>query len=144
MKPIILITGGAGYIGSHAVVAFEQAGYKTVILDNFINSDESNLRGIEKILGHKVDFFQGSIGDEEILTKIFSKYTIDAVIHFAGLKAVGESTEKPILYHENNVAGSLVLFRIMSRFGVKKIIFSSSATVYRQDNIPPFTEEMPL
>lgn len=144
MQKTILITGGAGYIGSHAVVAFEQVGYKTVIIDNFVNSDETNLDGIKKILGYSPDFFECNISDETTLDGIFQAYNFDAVVHFAGLKAVGESCEKPLLYHENNVAGSLVLFRVMAKYGVKKIIFSSSATVYRADNLPPFTEEMSL
>lgn len=144
MQKIILITGGAGYIGSHAVVAFERAGYKTVIVDNFSNSDKTNLDGIDKILGYSPDFFECDISDEKIISKIFEKYNFDGVVHFAGLKAVGESCKKPLLYHENNVAGSLVLFRVMAKYGVKKIIFSSSATVYRADNLPPFTEEMAL
>ena len=140
----LLITGGAWYIGSHAVVAFEQAGYKTVILDNFLNSSNDNLIGIQKILGYSPDFYECDIWDQNELNKIFREYHFDGVVHFAGLKAVGESCQKPHLYHQNNIWGSLVLFGIMEQFGVKKIIFSSSATVYSSNNISPLTENMPL
>lgn len=144
MKKTILITGGAGYIGSHAVVAFEQAGYKTVIVDNFANADRTNLDGIEKILGYSPDFYECDIADEMTLDGIFQAYNFDGVVHFAGLKAVGESCEKPLLYHKNNIFGSLVLFEMMEKYGVKKIVFSSSATVYSSENISPLTEDMKL
>ena len=142
-KKILLITGGAGYIGSHAVVAFEQAGYRTVIIDNLVNSSRDTLNGIEKILGYCPDFYECDIQDWEWLEKIFQKYDFDGVIHFAGLKAVGESCDHVGRYHENNVGGSLVLFGMMQKYGVQKIVFSSSATVYRSDNISPLTEDMP-
>lgn len=144
MQKTILITGGVGYIGSHAVVAFENAGYKTVIVDNFSNSDQTNLDWINKILGYSPDFFECDISDEKNFSKIFEKYNFDAVVHFAGLKAVGESCEKPLLYYKNNIFGSLVLFDLMARFNVKKIIFSSSATVYSGENISPLTEKSAL
>ncbi len=142
-KKILLITGGTGYIGSHAVVAFEQAGYRTVIIDNLVNSSRDSLIGIEKILGYCPDFYECDIQDWEWLEKIFQKYDFDGVIHFAGLKAVGESCDHVGRYHENNVGGSLVLFGMMQKYGVQKIVFSSSATVYRSDNISPLTEDMP-
>ena len=143
MKKTLLVTGGAGYIGSHAAVAFAQAGYKVVILDNFANAGRENLDGIAKILGHEVDFFECDITNRGALESIFEKYNFDGVLHFAGLKAVGESCEKIGKYHEKNIFGSIVLFDVMEKFGVKKIIFSSSATVYDQKNFPPFVEEMP-
>ena len=143
MQKTLLVTGGAGYIGSHAAVTFAQAGYKVVILDNFANAGRENLDGIAKILGHEVDFFECDITNRGALESIFEKYNFDGVLHFAGLKAVGESCEKIGEYHEKNIFGSIVLFDVMEKFGVKKIIFSSSATVYDQKNLPPFIEEMP-
>ncbi len=142
-KKCILITGGTGYIGSHAVVAFEQAGYTTVIVDNLVNSSITTLSGIEKILGYCPDFFESDIRDSPWLERMFQKYEFDGVIHFAGLKAVGESCQNIGLYHDNNIRGSMILFETMEKFGVKKIVFSSSATVYRSDNPVPFSEEMP-
>lgn len=140
----ILLTWATGYIGSHAVVAFEKAGYKTVIIDNLINSSVDSLQGISKILGYIPDFYEGDIRDRGFLISLFEKYTFDAVIHFAWLKAVGESCDHPNRYHDNNIGWSISLFWVMQEFGVKKIIFSSSATVYRADNISPITESMPL
>lgn len=142
MKKTILITGGAGYIGAHAVVAFEKAGYRTVIVDNFANSDATNLRGIEKILWYAPDFYECDITDKMTLDGIFQLYHFDGVLHFAGLKAVGESCEYVEKYQEKNIFGSIVLFGTMEKYGVKKLIFSSSATVYDVKNQPPFTEEM--
>lgn len=140
MKKTLLLTGATGYIGSHAVVAFEQAGYTTVIVDNLLNSSTDSLDGISKILGYTPDFYEGDICDKDFLRGIFQKYTFDGVIHFAGLKSVGESVEKPLYYHENNIGGSMTLFRVMQDFGVKKIIFSSSATVYDPINAPIYRE----
>jgi UDP-glucose 4-epimerase len=141
-KKTLLITGWTGYIGSHAVVAFEHAGYKTVILDNLVNSSRDTLAGIEKILWYCPDFYECDIRDKKWLETIFQKYEFDGVIHFAGLKAVGESCKNIYEYQENNVSGSITLFGVMQQFQVKKIVFSSSATVYRADNTPPFTENM--
>ncbi|NVP18031.1 UDP-glucose 4-epimerase GalE [Candidatus Gracilibacteria bacterium] len=126
----ILITGGIGYIGSHAVVAFEEAGYKTVIVDNLDNSCLSTYRNIGEILGYKPDFYEIDLRDKEKLQEVFKKYSFDGVLHFAGLKAVGESCEKPLHYFDNNIVGSLRLFELMQEYSVKNIIFSSSATVY--------------
>nr|MDD3719881.1 UDP-glucose 4-epimerase GalE [Candidatus Gracilibacteria bacterium] len=132
MKKNVLITGGLGYIGSHAVVEFEKNGYKTVIVDNLSNSSIEALIGIEKILGYKPDFFEVDIRDKNKLEEIFKKYNFDGVIHFAGLKAVGESCLKPLDYHDNNILGSIRLFELMDKYNVKNIIFSSSATVYKE------------
>ena len=140
----LLITGGTGYIGSHAVVAFEQAGYKTVIIDNLSNSSRKSLDGIQKILWYTPDFYECDICDQIGLKNIFEKYSFDGVIHFAGLKAVGESCKEVVLYHSNNVWGSITLFWVMQDFWVHKIVFSSSATVYSPDNISPLREDMPL
>lgn len=140
MKQTLLITGWLWYIGSHAVVAFEQAGYQTLIIDNLINSSEESIIWIEKILGYSPLYFEGDICDTLFLENIFSKYSIDGVVHFAWLKAVWESTEKIWLYHRNNVSGSIALFEVMERFAVRKCIFSSSATVYDPINAPEYIE----
>ncbi len=144
MQKTLLITGGTGYIGSHAIVAFEQAGYRTVIIDNLSNSSTDTLLGIEQILGYTPDFFEGDIRDREFLISIFERYQFDAVVHFAGLKAVGESCDEPLLYHENNVGGSMTLFAVMEDYGVRKIIFSSSATVYDPIHAPEYREGQSL
>lgn len=143
-QKILLITWGTGYIGSHAVVAFEQAGYKTVIIDNLSNSSRESLNGIQKILWYTPDFYECDICNQEELRNIFQKYSFDGVIHFAGLKAVGESCEEVGLYHSNNVWGSITLFWVMQEFWVHKIVFSSSATVYSPENISPLREDMSL
>lgn len=140
----ILITGWLWYIWSHAVVAFEQAGYKTIILDNLVNSSIEVLDRINSVLGYKPIFFECDIRDRTWLEKIFSEYLISWVIHFAWLKAFGESTTYPYMYFDNNVTWSLMLFDVMDRYGVKNIVFSSSASVYDASNIPPFTEDMKL
>lgn len=144
MNKTLLLTWATGYIGSHAVVAFEQAWYKTVIIDNLSNSSRETLSGIERILGYIPDFHQWDIRDKEFLVSVFEKYNFDAVVHFAGLKAVGESCDDPFEYYENNILWSIRLFEVMQDFDVRNIIFSSSATVYRADNISPFIEDMPL
>ena len=140
-QKIILITGWAGYIGSHVVVTLEQAGYKTVIINNPSNSAKNTLSGIQKILWYIPDFFQGDICNKEFLTSIFEKYTFDTVIHLAGFKWVGDSCENPFPFYQNNILGSISLFEVMDRFSVKNIIFSSSATVYDMSNAPIFREE---
>ena len=141
----ILLTGGAGYIGSHTCILLLQAGYDVVIIDNLCNSDISVLERIEKLAdGRKPEFVQADIRDEDALDKLFNKYNIYAVIHFAGLKAVGESVEKPLLYYRNNVEGSLCLFEQMNKHNVKRIVFSSSATVYGDPASLPITEDFPL
>ncbi|MBR4732467.1 MAG: UDP-glucose 4-epimerase GalE [Lachnospiraceae bacterium] len=139
----ILVTGGAGFIGSHTVVELQNAGYDAVVLDNLSNSSEKSLERVEKITGKKVPFYKADILDREALNEIFDKENIDAVIHFAGLKAVGESVAMPWEYYENNIAGTLTLIDVMRKHGVKNIIFSSSATVYGDPAIIPITEECP-
>ena len=136
----ILVTGGAGYIGSHAVTELVEAGYEVVIYDNLSNSSRESINRIQSIVGKPIQFFHGDILDETALKQVFTQYSFDAVMHFAGLKAVGESVLKPLLYYKNNVQGSLSLFKIMQDFGVKKIIFSSSATVYGKATKLPLTE----
>ncbi len=139
----ILVTGGAGFIGSHTVVELQEAGYDVVVLDNLCNSSEKSLQRVEKITGKPVSFYRADILDREALEEIFSKEKIEAVIHFAGLKAVGESVEKPWQYYENNIAGTLTLVDVMRNHGVKNLIFSSSATVYGNPAFVPITEECP-
>lgn len=139
----ILVTGGAGFIGSHTVVELQNAGYEVVVIDNLCNSSKESLRRVEKITGKPVTFYEADILDREALNSIFEKESIDSCIHFAGLKAVGESVAKPWEYYENNIAGTLVLIDVMRQHGVKNIIFSSSATVYGDPAIIPITEECP-
>lgn len=139
----ILVTGGAGYIGSHTCVELLNAGYEVVVLDNLSNSSEESLVRVQAITGKKLDFIQGDILDALCLDTIFQQHQIDAVIHFAGLKAVGESQEKPLIYFENNISGTVQLVKAMQRAGVYTIVFSSSATVYDEANISPLNEEMP-
>lgn len=126
----ILLTGGAGYIGSHTAVELLNNNYEVVVADNLSNSSEEAVRRVEEITGKSVSFYNADIRSANALDEIFIAHNIDAVIHFAGLKAVGESVEKPLSYYENNVAGSVVLFEQMQKHGVKKLVFSSSATVY--------------
>ena len=139
----ILVTGGAGFIGSHTVVELQQAGYDVVVLDNLCNASEKVIPRVEAITGKMVPFYKADILDREALEEIFSKEQIDAVIHFAGLKAVGESVAKPWEYYENNIAGTLTLVDVMRKHNVKNIIFSSSATVYGDPAQIPITEECP-
>lgn len=139
----ILVAGGAGYIGSHTVVELDKAGYEVVILDDFSNSSPEVLKRLTTITGKKFPFYEGSILDHDFLTEVFSKEKIDCVIQFAGFKAVGESVVKPLEYYHNNITGTLVLLDVMRNFGVKNIVFSSSATVYGMNNTVPFKEEMP-
>ena len=139
----ILVTGGAGYIGSHTCVELLQAGYDVVVLDNLSNASEKSLDRVKAITGKEVTFYKGDILDRDILNEIMDKEQIDSCIHFAGLKAVGESVEKPWEYYNNNIAGTLTLVDVMRQHGVKNIIFSSSATVYGNPAQIPITEECP-
>ncbi|OWY38332.1 UDP-glucose 4-epimerase GalE [Xenophilus sp. AP218F] len=140
---MILVTGGAGYIGSHTCVQLLEAGHELAVLDNLCNSKAEALRRVEQLAGKKLTFIEGDIRDPEALEQAF-RHPIQAVIHFAGLKAVGESVEKPLEYYENNVAGTLCLLRAMKRHGVRNFVFSSSATVYGNPASVPITESFPL
>ena len=140
----ILITGGAGFIGSHTCVEMLNAGYDVVVVDNLDNSSSESLSRVEKITGKKVKFYKEDVRDRAALRKIFTENDIEAVIHFAGLKAVGESVREPIMYYDNNLINTLVLIETMNEFGVKKIVFSSSATVYGVATEMPLVEGMPL
>lgn len=139
----ILVCGGAGYIGSHTVVELQNAGYEVVVVDNLVNSSKKSLDRVSKITGKPVKFYEADIADAKALSEIFEKESIDSVIHFAGLKAVGESVAKPLEYYMNNISGSLVLFDVMRKHNVKNIIFSSSATVYGDPAFVPITEKCP-
>ncbi|KJY85026.1 UDP-galactose-4-epimerase [Vibrio galatheae] len=139
----VLVTGGMGYIGSHTCVQMIEAGLEPIIVDNLCNSQQEVLKRIEVLTGKKPIFHLGDIRDEAFLGSVFNQYDIDAVIHFAGLKAVGESVEKPLEYYDNNVIGTLVLARSMRKAGVKSIVFSSSATVYGDPEVVPITEDSP-
>ncbi len=140
----ILVTGGAGYIGSHTCVELLQAGYDVVVIDNLYNASEKSLERIKEITGKDLTFYNADITDAEAMNEVFEKEPgVDCVIHFAGLKAVGESVAKPLEYYENNIAGTLTLCDAMRKHGVKNIIFSSSATVYGDPAFIPITEECP-
>ena len=139
----ILVTGGAGYIGSHTVIELQNAGYDVVVLDNLSNSNPVSLERVEKITGKHVPFYKADILNRDALNEIFEKESIDSCIHFAGLKAVGESVAKPWEYYENNIAGTLTLVDVMRKHNVKNMIFSSSATVYGDPAFVPITEECP-
>lgn len=141
-KTKILVTGGTGYIGSHAAVELIQAGYEVEILDNLYNSKIEVLGRIEEITGVKPRFYDVDLRDAEALAKVFAENKFDAVIHFAGLKAVGESVEQPLRYYENNVGGTVNLLECMEEYGVKRIVFSSSATVYGVQESPKYVESM--
>ena len=140
----ILVTGGAGYIGSHACVELLQAGFKVVVVDNFSNSKPESLVRVQKITGLSATLYQADIRDKQALSDIFAKENIDAVIHFAGLKSVGESCSEPLNYYHNNVYGTLVLLEAMNEANVKNLIFSSSATVYKESTINQYAEDFPL
>ncbi|MBL7675335.1 UDP-glucose 4-epimerase GalE [Atlantibacter hermannii] len=140
----ILVTGGAGYIGSHTVLQLIEDGFEVVILDNLSNSSQESLRRVESLVSKKIPFIEGDINDQKILSDVFSQYDIKAVIHFAGLKSVGESVKNPIDYYINNVSGSLLLLDAMRKANVKKIIFSSSATVYGNHSPVPNLEHYPI
>lgn len=139
----ILVTGGAGFIGSHTCVELLDAGYEVIVVDNLCNSSQESLRRVEKITGKNVKFYEADIRDTDALNQIFDKESVECVIHFAGLKAVGESVVKPLEYYDNNISGTLRLCDVMRNHGVKNIIFSSSATIYGEPAFIPITEECP-
>ena len=139
----ILVTGGAGYIGSHTCVELLKAGYEVVVVDNLYNASRKSLERVEQITGKSVAFYEADLLDRQALVEIFEKESIDSVIHFAGLKAVGESVAKPLEYYHNNITGTLVLCDVMRQYGVKSIVFSSSATVYGDPAFVPITEACP-
>lgn len=139
---MVLVTGGCGFIGSHTCVELLNSGFEVVVIDNLINSKTDSLDSVKEITGKSCTFYKVDINDEEGLRQVFSKHKIDSVIHFAGLKAVGESVEQPHYYYSNNISGTLTLLKVMNEFNVKSIVFSSSATVYGCDNVPPLTEDM--
>lgn len=139
----ILVAGGAGYIGSHTCVELLQAGYDVVVVDNLSNSSQESLNRVKKITGKSVKFYEADVADKEAMDKIFNENDIFGVINFAGLKAVGESVEKPLEYYQNNITGTLNMCEVMRKHGVKNIIFSSSATVYGDPETVPITEECP-
>jgi len=144
---MILITGGAGYIGSHTLVELAKSDYEFIVYDNLCNSSKESLKRVEKIIGKDIVFINGDIRDTSKLKETFTKYDIDSVIHFAGLKAVGESVDNPLEYYDNNVNGTLVLLEVMKEFSCKKIVFSSSATVYDEvttTNYKPLQENDPI
>ncbi|WP_421866046.1 UDP-glucose 4-epimerase GalE [Motiliproteus sp.] len=139
----VLVTGGAGYIGSHTCVQLLEAGYQILVLDNLSNSSHKSLQRVEKITGQAVPFVQGDIRDRNCLDRLFEQHSIESVIHFAGLKAVGESCQQPLRYYQNNVAGTLTLCEAMAAAGVKSLVFSSSATVYGDPASVPIREDFP-
>jgi UDP-glucose 4-epimerase len=143
-KPVILVTGGCGYIGSHTVVELSRAGAELVIADNFCNSKPAVLDRLEQITGKRPTFVEVDIRDKGALRGVFARFPVREVIHFAGLKAVGESVAQPLRYYDNNVQGSLSLFATMAEFGVKRLVFSSSATVYGDPHAVPISEDFPL
>ena len=137
----VLVTGGAGYIGSHTCLELLECGYEVVVIDNLCNASKVSLERVQELAGKSLRFYEGDVRDAELLKKIFAEHTIDCVIHFAGLKAVGESVAQPWRYFDNNLNSTLVLTKVMEEVGVKKLIFSSSATVYSADNQMPLNEE---
>ena len=140
----ILVTGGAGYIGSHTVVELLNAGHEVVIVDDYSNSKPEVLNRIKEITGKSFKFYEVNILDKEALEPVFKENDLEAVIHFAGYKAVGESVAEPLKYYHNNLTGTIVLCELMAQYNVKKIVFSSSATVYGMNNVSPLTENLPL
>jgi UDP-glucose 4-epimerase len=140
----ILITGGAGYIGSHTCISLIEAGYKIIVFDNFSNSSKESMKRVENIVGQTITLIEGDIRKKSDVELVFEQHKIDCVIHFAGLKAVGESVENPLSYYSNNVTGTIVLCEVMSQYNCKSIIFSSSATVYGDPDITPIREDFPL
>ena len=140
----VLVTGGAGYIGSHTVIELLNSGNQVIIVDNFYNSQPEVLKRIKELSGKDFKFYEVDVLNKEDLTKVFEENKIDSVIHFAGYKAVGESVEKPLEYYHNNLTSTFILCEVMKKFGVKNLVFSSSATVYGLNNISPLKEELPL
>jgi len=140
---VILLTGGAGYIGSHTAVELLNTDHEVVVFDNLSNSSRESLRRVETITGRSIHFVEGDIRDEKALKALFDKFPISAVVHFAGLKAVGESVSMPLEYYDNNVHGTMVLLRAMNNAGVKQLVFSSSATVYGEEAAVPYSESTP-
>lgn len=138
----VLLAGGAGYIGSHTAVELLNAGYDVIVADNFSNSSPESIRRVEQITGKHIQLYEADIRQHETMSRIFRENQIDAVIHFAGLKAVGESVQKPVMYYRNNIDTTLTLLEVMQEYDVKKIIFSSSATVYGEENPVPYVETM--
>ena len=138
----ILVTGGAGFIGTHTCIELINAGYEPIVVDNYYNASPKALERVEEIVGKKVKFYECDVRDKKKLDSVFKENKIDAVIHFAGLKAVGESCHKPLEYYDNNIGGTLALCEVMRDNGCKKIVFSSSATVYGMNNVSPLTEDM--
>ena len=139
----VLVTGGAGYIGSHTCLELLESGYDVVVVDNFVNSARTCIDRIEELSRSKVTFYEGDVRDSHVLDTIFIENEIEAVIHFAALKAVGESTEKPFEYYQNNILGTLNLLDAMKKHGCKSIVFSSSATVYGTPESNPINEDFP-
>ena len=144
MKHKILVTGGAGFIGTHTVIELVNAGHEVVIVDNLVNSSKKSVEVVERIVGQKIPFYQVDIRDKKALLEIFKAEQPTGVIHFAALKAVGESTQIPLTYYENNITGTLTLLRVMEEVNCKNIIFSSSATVYGDPHTVPILEDFPL
>ena len=140
----ILVTGGAGYIGSHTTIELIEAGYDVVIVDNLYNSKTEAVRRVEQIVGRKIKFYKADVCDKDAMRKVFKENDVAAVINFAGYKAVGESVQKPVEYYENNLGGMLALIDVMREFNVKNLVFSSSATVYGNPHTVPITEDFPL
>jgi UDP-glucose 4-epimerase len=140
----VLVTGGAGYIGSHTCVEMLQAGMEPVVVDNLSNSKEEALRRVERITGKSLAFYRADIRDKAALREVFARHEVIAVVHFAGLKAVGESVAQPLRYYDNNVAGTVTLCEAMAEAGVKRIVFSSSATVYGDPHAVPIREDFPV
>ena len=140
----ILVTGGAGYIGSHTCIELLEAGYQVVVVDNLCNSSKKSLERVQEITGKELTFYQDDLLDSEALDAIFQRESIDAVIHFAGLKAVGESVKKPLEYYHNNLTGTFILLEKMKKYQVKNFVFSSSATVYGSPKSVPIREDFPL
>ena len=143
MKNKILVTGGAGYIGTHTCIALHEAGYEIVVYDNLSNSSREAINRVSALIGQPIEFIEGDIRDAESLRQVFSSHHFFGVIHFAGLKAVGESVAKPLLYYNNNVSGTITLLEVMAEYDVKNLVFSSSATVYGDPEILPIDEKSP-